>query len=130
VSIRNIAILICIISFSLIFFVENSMAGICFCGKCFPRAFHDYTRLEKTSTFHKYSSGDNFKNCRLSNGESLKGAYLSKHALRVKSFRAFVNSDSRVYSLIKQSQDILRFFYFRVTVQPSPIYLKNLSFRC
>jgi hypothetical protein len=126
---RKIIILSFVLFLAFGIFVESVMSGVCFCGRCFPKAIQDKTDIQINSAFHKSYLGSISKNCRLKNGNSIKAIQFSKQTLNYKILDAFVTSDlNNFYSswMPDRHNAVKTIGGF----QKLPVYLQYLSFRC
>ncbi len=110
-------------------FVECATSGVCFCGKCFPKAIQDETYIQINTVFHESDLRGICRNCRLKNGNSAKAINFFKQALNTKVFNAFPGCALKISH---SSGMPSRPAPFKTTggFQNHPVYLLDLSFRC
>jgi hypothetical protein len=118
------------ISFVFVFLVESILAGICFCGKCFPTSLQGSNDLQTTSINYKSVPGKGFNKCNFEKLKFIRGIHFSKKASKVNPLSIFINSDPGDRAQIHQSPNSLIPLLEINLLEVSPIYLKNLSIRC
>ena len=128
-TIRKIITLSFILFLAFGMFMESAMSGVCFCGRCFPKAIQDKSDMQINPSFNKSYLGSICKNCRLKNGNSIKAIHFSKQTLYSKIFNAFDSANlNDLYSSGMPAWPIAV-----KTIggfQNQPVYLQDLSFRC
>ena len=126
---RKIIVLSFVLFLAFGIMVESVMTGVCYCGRCFPKAIQDKADIQINSVLHKSYLGSICKNCRLKNGNSVKAIHFCNQSFNEKIFSAFITSGFGDFSSSGMSDrhetaETIGGF------QNRPIYLQGLSFRC